>query len=341
MKTILLPGLGQSFFQKITTIIFIFSSIFAFGALKTAVLSGNYNSNSTWSPAGAPVCGDAVYIPAGISVTVCADANYYDAGCTSAMQFTIAGTLYFTQTNRLSLPCNSEVWVATGGLVDGEANNNSQRVFICDVEVWSGRDPGAGYQYWYIGLLPIELVNFDVKEAGKKNIVKWETSSEIENDYFEIERSEDGVYFYPIKKVSSKAVNGTSNSAINYEIMDENVLNGRSYYRLKQIDIHKKITFSRIVSLERNAGNEIEFVIYPNPSNGKVFVNLKGIETNKEVGVKFYNNNGQLIRQYYTDAFTIQSDDFNKELGEFNETGMYMVVFTMDGKNYNGKLILQ
>lgn len=341
MKTFLHTAPGQSFFKKIATILLALISLTGISETKTAICSGNYNSGTIWSPAGKPVCGDQVVIPAGITITVCSEENYYDDGCTSAMQYTVAGTLYFSQTNRLGLPCNSEVWVLTGGVVDGEGNNNSQRVFICDVEVWSGQDPGSGYQYWYIGLLPIQLINFDAKEHGKTNIVKWETSTELENDYFEIERSEDGVNFYPIKKVASKAVNGTSNAPIAYEIADENVLAGRSYYRLRQIDLNKKITLSRIVSLERSMDGENLFVIYPNPNNGQFFIDLKGIENNKDVEITFYDVTGKKVRQYSTDAFSIQSKDFDKELGEFNEVGVYFVVFTMDGKTYNTKLVLQ
>lgn len=341
MKTFLHTSPGQSFFKKIATLLLALISLTGFSVTKTAVCSGNYCVNSTWSPSGRPVCGDQVIIPAGITVSVTTEENYYDAGCTSAMQYTIAGTLYFTQTNRLSLPCNSEVWIMTGGLVDGEANNNSQRVFICDVEVWRGQDPGSGYQYWYIGVLPIQLLNFEAQQAGKQNIVKWETSTELENDYFEIERSEDGVYFYPIKKVATKATNGTSNAPIAYEIADDAVMNGRSYYRLKQIDLNKKTTFSRIVSLERNFNDETKFIIYPNPNNGKFFVDITGIENNKDVQIKIYDITGKLIRQYATDAFAIQSKDFNKELGEFSEVGVYLVVFTMDGKNYSTRIVMQ
>lgn len=341
MKTFLHSANSKSILKKIFTIILVLVSLSSFSVLKTAISTGNYNTAATWSPSGAPGCGDKVYIPAGITVSLTTTENFYESGCGAAMQFTVAGTFYFNQTSRLSLPCNSEMWVLAGGLVDGENNDNSQRIFICNVEVWRGRDDGAGYKYWFVGVLPIQLADFNAKQIGKTNVLNWETATEQNNDYFEVQRSEDGLNFYTINKVQTQAFNGNSNNSISYEAIDETAPIGTSYYRIRQTDLNKNCTYSKILSLDRIDEALPKFIIYPNPNNGIFYIDLKGVETNKPVEVKFYDSLGKLARHYITDAFSIQSKSFDATIGLKRETGVYMVVFTLDNKNYYSKLILQ
>lgn len=341
MKTFLHPVSSKVFFKKIFTIILVLVSLSSFSELKTAICTGNYSTATTWSPSGKPACGDNIYIPTGITVSLTTSEPYYESGCTSAMQFTVSGTFYFTQTSRLSLPCNSEIWVLTGGTVDGENNDNSQRIFICNVEVWRGRDNGAGFKYWYVGVLPIDLVNFNAKQNGKKNILNWETATEQNNDYFEVQRSEDGINFYSIKRVLTQALNGNSNSPLSYESIDETAPIGTSYYRIRQTDINKNITYSRILSLEKLNETNPKFIIYPNPNNGNFNIELKGIDASKPVEVKFYDSLGKLVHHDFADAYSIQSKNYGASIGLIHEIGVYMVVFTTDNKSYYSKLILQ
>ena len=80
--------------------------------------------------------------------------------------------------------------------------------------------------------LPVELLYFDAS-ADNSVLLSWATATEINNDYFSIERSEDGVNFYEIGKVNG---NGDSNKEITYEFTDKFVLAPVEYYRLKQVD---------------------------------------------------------------------------------------------------------
>ena len=94
--------------------------------------------------------------------------------------------------------------------------------------------------------LPVELMTFDAKAEGKHVRLKWSTASEINNDYFTIERAgKDNMdEFDFITNVNSQMNNSTV--TLNYEAWDYNPLPGLQYYRLKQTDFDGQFTYSDI-----------------------------------------------------------------------------------------------
>ncbi|MFM2206903.1 MAG: hypothetical protein RL213_878, partial [Bacteroidota bacterium] len=115
--------------------------------------------------------------------------------------------------------------------------------------------------------LPVELLTFDVRPNGEDVLVYWSTASETDNDYFTVERSNDGISFYPLGSVPGA---GTTSQTHSYEFPDTKPLNGRSYYRLRQNDFDGRYTYSDVRSLYRNGdGNP---VLYPNPASGSVVI---------------------------------------------------------------------
>lgn len=100
---------------------------------------------------------------------------------------------------------------------------------------------------WAISLnstpLPVELVDFNAALINKKVKLSWTTASEINNDFFTVERAtKDLTQFDFIAKVNSYMHN--SNVMLNYETWDENPLQGLQYYRLKQTDMDGEFTYS-------------------------------------------------------------------------------------------------
>ncbi len=134
--------------------------------------------------------------------------------------------------------------------------------------------------------LPIELISFNAVEKGEVVDLSWETASEIDNDYFTIEKSNDGVNFNAFDKVL-----GAGNSAqnIEYSAIDKRPLKGDSYYRLKQTDFNGKFTYSAIEKVNFDASNVIS--IYPNPVESILTVN--GLLSNDVVFI--YGVDGKLV----------------------------------------------
>ncbi len=114
-------------------------------------------------------------------------------------------------------------------------------------------------------ILPIELLSFKGKNQGTTNLLEWKTATEINNDYFTLERSEDGNNFESIGVVDGA---GNSTTELNYSFTDSHISHLTShvfYYRLKQTDFNGDYTYSQTIAI---AIPGIDIVsIYPNPSS--------------------------------------------------------------------------
>jgi hypothetical protein len=96
------------------------------------------------------------------------------------------------------------------------------------------------------GPLPIELIHFSANYNGVDVDLRWETATEINNDFFTVERSPDASDFTEIVNVKGA---GNSNEILNYKTKDKSPLSGLSYYRLKQTDFDGKTSYSNIVPI--------------------------------------------------------------------------------------------
>ncbi|MBS1658446.1 MAG: hypothetical protein JST18_10180 [Bacteroidetes bacterium] len=111
--------------------------------------------------------------------------------------------------------------------------------------------------------LPVELTSFNGKQEGSTNVLTWETSSELNNDYFSIERSVDGNTFYEIGRLKGA---GNSTSLNEYVFYDEYPGEGTNYYRLKQIDTDGSFEYSNAIAID--GANSFDPVsIYPAGNN--------------------------------------------------------------------------
>lgn len=118
--------------------------------------------------------------------------------------------------------------------------------------------------------LPIELLSFEVYPSNSKEVnIEWTTASEINNDYFQIEKSQDGVNWTFMKQIDGA---GNSYSILNYKDLDANPYLGISYYRLKQVDFNGDYSYSPIKSVNFEG---IEIInTYPNPSSDIINVTI-------------------------------------------------------------------
>ena len=137
--------------------------------------------------------------------------------------------------------------------------------------------------------LPVELLNFSAKPVDKHVELKWQTASEINNDYFIIERSQDGLQWEKLKRIDGA---GNSSTTLTYSARDERPYKGMSYYRLKQTDFNGQFEYSDIKSVNTNGFNSESVIIHPNPTNG--VISISG--TKSELAeIKIFNTFGQDI----------------------------------------------
>ncbi|PKP43879.1 MAG: hypothetical protein CVT95_11660, partial [Bacteroidetes bacterium HGW-Bacteroidetes-12] len=108
--------------------------------------------------------------------------------------------------------------------------------------------------------LPITLTSFTGKElSSTSNLLEWTTSSEINNDFFTLERSTDAVNFEPIATIKGA---GNSNQVLNYEFIDQlqtsNLKLQTVYYRLKQTDFDGQFEYFDVIAITRKETTEIK-----------------------------------------------------------------------------------
>jgi hypothetical protein len=173
--------------------------------------------------------------------------------------------------------------------------------------------------------LPVELVSFDASLADRKVILNWQTASEINSNYFDVLRSNDGQNWSSIGTVPA---NGSSQVIIDYTLIDASPMDGVSYYRLKQVDLNGNFHLSDIRSI-KNSQKVNQVKIYPNPTdNGLVTI----VSDEPISGLLIYNALGKVVFEA-----KIDSDDTYLLDTETFESGMYWI--NLNGENY--KLIVR
>ncbi|MFT6728111.1 MAG: hypothetical protein ACI9RU_001735 [Litorivivens sp.] len=140
-------------------------------------------------------------------------------------------------------------------------------------------------------LLTIELISFDVELIDKKVRLDWQTASEINNDYFTIERSQNVLDWHEIDKINGA---GNSSSWLNYSSLDNEPFIGVSYYRLKQTDFDGEFSYSFIRSINIDRFENARIEIFPNPFYNQI--TILGSSAELKV-IIIYNALGQNVTQ--------------------------------------------
>lgn len=112
-------------------------------------------------------------------------------------------------------------------------------------------------------ILPVELSSFEAIPINNEVHLHWTTASEINSDYFSVERSSDLINWEEIGQVNA---HGNSNEEIAYRYIDALPLTGTSYYRLRQFDFDGQEYQSGARTVRLNS----ILSIAPNPTSGKV-----------------------------------------------------------------------
>ncbi|MFN0204216.1 MAG: choice-of-anchor Q domain-containing protein [Bacteroidia bacterium] len=121
------------------------------------------------------------------------------------------------------------------------------------------------------GPLPVEWMKFDLHLAGERAVrLNWMTGAEVGNDKFVIERSEDGQHFEGVAEVAAV---GYADGQSTYSYLDESLNYRKYYYRIKQIDIDGRYSYSDTKFILTDGA----VLAYPSPTTGDLFISA-GIE---------------------------------------------------------------
>ncbi|RAU82877.1 hypothetical protein DP923_06415 [Pontibacter arcticus] len=123
--------------------------------------------------------------------------------------------------------------------------------------------------------LPVYLAGLAATPKLNGVSINWLTAMEVDNDYFEVQRSVDGKTFTKIKQVKGA---GYSSQKLAYTFLDMNAPAGELYYRLKQVDFNGKYTYSHIVSVEMKSLVS-SAKLFPNPATAFIKLSLTELPT--------------------------------------------------------------
>ncbi|MDX2361859.1 MAG: T9SS type A sorting domain-containing protein [Crocinitomicaceae bacterium] len=169
-----------------------------------------------------------------------------------------------------------------------------------DAIVSAGNDDDVS---WFVPplVLPVEDLEFQGEQIDRQVDLFWTTQSEINNDYFDVERSIDGGSFEIIGKVDG---NGTTNSPSNYSLTDYNPAPGINYYRLRQVDFDGQFRYSNVIAFEFNGNDDAYFIsASPNPTSGVTKILFNSNNQGNSV-ICVYNSLGKQVfnQTYYTQS---------------------------------------
>ena len=144
--------------------------------------------------------------------------------------------------------------------------------------------------------LPVNLKSFTAVRNNSIVALKWETAQEENNKGFEVQRKLSNGAWQNIGFVETRAANGNSSSSLGYDFTDPNNAKGITQYRLRQLDINGKQTYSLIRSV-RGDGQKGKTIVFPNPSNdGKINVVFEDKDVSRNVSLT--DVNGRVIKQW-------------------------------------------
>ncbi len=168
-------------------------------------------------------------------------------------------------------------WSTGGGTLNpNDADGRTVAIgYMKRIGLTSFSEFGAGQGNGSGGGLPIELLSFSAEVEETIVKIEWTTATEINNDFFTVERSQNGIEFEELNVFEGA---GNSSQTRQYQTFDRQPYEGVSYYRLKQTDYDGAFTYSDIVSVSVEKPQPV-FTVFPNPiSGGRLFVNIENPE---------------------------------------------------------------
>jgi len=152
--------------------------------------------------------------------------------------------------------------------------------------------------------LTVTLVTFSGQrvDAGTVDLF-WETSQEVNNDYFLVERTlNPSKGFETVAKVKGS---GSSRTSIRYQASDLNDFGVYTYYRLKQVDIDGSFEYSSSIAIK---GNDAFFSItaFPNPGRYEdLMFKVTGLKDSEQLAIQVFDAQGRVV--YQNDSYPLQS----------------------------------
>lgn len=184
--------------------------------------------------------------------------------------------------------------------------------------------------------LPVELLFFHVSYASSVQL-KWATASELNNDHFEIERSEDGIYFYEIGRVAG---HGTTTEEHPYFFEDTEVIANTEYYHLKQVDYDGRFEYFEIKMVRTSIEDrKTKVVAHPTiVTNHKVHVSSSQPFVMKDITIVDLRGSKKTLSE---NIFQANPLSYEVSFTGLKKGVYHLLITTSEGNTYRSRMIVK
>lgn len=220
-----------------------------------------------------------------------------------------------------------------GSIGDGWSRNAN--ISVSNSIFYGGPGDGWSSVYRPVGPIPVTLLSFNIQKLANRRVkLDWKTASELNSDYFDVERSTDAVNFVNIGRVAAAGISSTPR---NYAFIDDQPQAGPNYYRLKQVDRNTDFVYSpaREASFDDIIG-PVKF--YPNPTHGVVNIEITAAMMLDYTVINISNTAGVVVLQQRLKPGTAQLIPI--DLSRFAK-GIYLIQVKSRTENSVEKIVLQ
>ncbi|MBL7889602.1 MAG: DUF2341 domain-containing protein [Bacteroidia bacterium] len=233
---------------------------------------------------------------------------------------------------------NGASWDERPGTAAGTCSGTGSGTVLSNAAITAFSPFTFGSKSASVNPLPIELLTFEAIQEEEKVNVKWITASEINNDYFVVDKTKDFIHFETVSTLDGA---GNSVTPVNYQLYDMAPYNGLSYYRLKQVDFNGDHVYYPYVAVDYKSLDEFSFDLYPNPGSADNINLLLNSEKDKEVLVVLFDVNGKEVYSKVlltsTDGENVYAIDPSSKISP----GVYLVTATSNQNIYSKRLIIR
>ena len=232
--------------------------------------------------------------------------------------------------------------IFTGSTLLNSVNSYKYQSGVQEYLPWSNQKPYADRSLWIVvttpsrpnafyylitngcAPLPVQFTSFTALRNKENVALKWVTATELNNKGFYVERKSGNGEWQVMSYIASQSADGNSNENLFYNFTDYNNLKAVSQYRIRQVDLDNKASYSDI-RLVKGLEQTGTVVVFPNPStDGQLNIVLDNIEGGATI--RLIDMNGRVVKEW----INVTTNKLNIN---YVSSGMYTLRVWMKGTN--------
>lgn len=195
--------------------------------------------------------------------------------------------------------------------------------------------PGMAGTFTVSAPTPVKMSNMTGRlDAQGRAALAWTTYAEEQNKGFEVQRSADGFSFAQVGQLPSQAPGGNSTEKQDYQFTDPAPVAERAFYRLRQVDLDGKGSYSNVVFLAVKGENDLQLHLHPNPVKDKLNIHIAG-KIGKNASIDLIDINGKVLQTKIPDPDNTQMTVFDMSK---MQPGAYLVQYKDDNQDITKKV---